>query len=99
MPNRWSCHVYTNIERYEEHAQYIERLHVHRKYNCKYLNLLSLYQYISKSSEIYQCNHFCLLNTVLYLLNIHIYTVNILRGYHNIVNNIEHVQQAYENSS
>ncbi len=27
-----------------EHAQYIERLHVHRKYIRKYLNLLSLYQ-------------------------------------------------------
>ncbi len=37
----------------KEHAQYIERLHVHRKYIREYLGLLSLYQYISKCFEIY----------------------------------------------
>ncbi len=37
---------------------------------------------------------FHLLNTVLNLLNIHIYTVNILQGSHDIVNNIERVQRA-----
>ncbi len=40
------------------------------------------------------CHLFHLLNTVLNLLDVHTYAVNILRGSHNIVNNIEHVQWA-----
>ncbi len=39
------------------------------------------------------CGLFHLLNTVLNLLNIHIYVVNILGGSCNIVSNIEHVQR------
>ncbi len=62
----------------------------------EYVNLLLLYQYISKyidAMTIY-CGLFHLLNTVLNLLNVHIYTVSILRGSHNIVNNIERVRRA-----
>ncbi len=40
------------------------------------------------------CIRFHLLNTPLNLLNLHTYTVNILRGCHNIVSTIECVQQA-----
>ncbi len=48
-----------------------------------YLNLLSLHQYID-AMTIY-CSLFYLMNTVFNLLNIHIYTVNISQGSHNIV--------------
>ncbi len=65
----------------------------------EYLNLLSSYQYF-KTFLIYidamtiYCGLFHLLNTVFNLSNFHIYTVNILRGSDNIVNNIERVQRA-----
>ncbi len=65
----------------------------------EYLNLLSLYQYISKvlkyidATTIYY-GLFHLLNTVLNLSNIHIYVVNICKGLIIIVNNIERVQLA-----
>ncbi len=65
----------------------------------EYLNLfhcISIFQKILKYTDamtIY-CSLFHLLNTVLNLLNIHIYMVNILGGSHNVVNNIEHVQPA-----
>ncbi len=56
----------------------------------EYLNyLFSLYQYIWKRFEIYinamtvYCGLFHLLNIILNLLNIHVYMVNILQGYHN----------------
>ncbi len=48
-------------------------------------------KYIEAMMIYYSLFH--LLNTILNLLNIHIYTINILQGSHNIVTNIERVQQ------
>ncbi len=71
----------------EEHVQYIERLHVHGKYNSQ------ISQFVDAMTIYYDL--FNLLNTVLNLLNIPIYVVDILRGSHNIVSNIDRVQWAH----
>ncbi len=102
MPNRLSHRTYTNnILRDAEITRNILKCYMYTENVIReYHNLLSLYRYISKSFEIYRrcdniyCGLFQLLNSVLNLSNIHIYTVSILRGSCNIINNIERVQRA-----
>ncbi len=87
MPDRLSRHAYTkNILRDAKSIHNILKDYMYTENIIReYLNLLSLYQYISKCFDwldamtIY-CLLFHLLNTVLNLLNIHIYMFNILLG-------------------